>query len=63
VEVQPAHVVSLRPDLTKVNHNNADFVIYNKLFNDPIKLPKHRIAYVVRVDGAPLVWVYQLEKN
>jgi hypothetical protein len=63
VFAHPAHVIQLRDDLEIVRDINADYVIFNKLFNDSIKLPRHRTAYVVRAAGAPLVWVYQREPD
>ena len=61
IHAHPTHVVRLRPDLRLVDSLSADFVIFNRLFSDPIDLPRHRVAYVVRAAGAPLVWVYQKE--
>lgn len=63
IHAHPTHVVRLRHDLKLVDGMDADFVIYNNLFNDPVRLPRHRIAYVVRAAGAPLVWVYQKERE
>jgi 4-amino-4-deoxy-L-arabinose transferase-like glycosyltransferase len=59
IHAHPTHVVRLRPDLQLVDHMEADFVIFNNLFNNPVQLPRHVIGYVVRAAGAPLVWVYQ----
>ena len=32
---------------------------FNDLFNTRPKMPNHRVIYVVRAAGAPLVWVYE----
>jgi 4-amino-4-deoxy-L-arabinose transferase-like glycosyltransferase len=61
VYAHPAHVVKLRPDLKRVHTMDADFVIYNDLFNTMPKKHNLRLGYVVRAAGAPLVWVYQRE--
>lgn len=61
VYAHPKHVVQLRADLKGVDNMDADFVIFNNLFNNRPRLPKHQIAYVVRAAGAPLVWVYRKE--
>jgi len=37
----------------------ADYVIFNNLFNSLPKDLNHDLQYVVRAAGAPLVWVYQ----
>jgi hypothetical protein len=42
---------------------DADFIIFNNLFNTTPKLPHHRVAFVVRAAGAPLAWVYQREES
>ncbi len=64
VHAHPTNVVHLRSDLRRVpDAKVADFVIHNNLFTDPIKLPAHRTAYVVRAGDGPLVWVYQKEQG
>lgn len=55
----PRHVITLRPDLQWADNDSADFILYNRLFNPPLHAPRHRIGYVVRAAGAPLVWVYE----
>jgi 4-amino-4-deoxy-L-arabinose transferase-like glycosyltransferase len=62
IDANPRHVITLRPDLVWTEDNMADYIIYNELFNGPAQAPKHRIAYVVRAAGAPLVWVYEREE-
>ncbi|MCC6747024.1 MAG: glycosyltransferase family 39 protein [Deltaproteobacteria bacterium] len=60
VNAEPSHVLKVRDDLVPVRDPEADWVIYNQLFNDaPFRSPLHRQAYVVRAAGAPLVWVYR----
>lgn len=60
VHAHPTHVVNLREDLKRVDHvPQADYVIFNNLFNSLPKDLNHDLQYVVRAAGAPLVWVYQ----
>jgi 4-amino-4-deoxy-L-arabinose transferase-like glycosyltransferase len=61
VDANPRHVIELRPDLVWVEDDSADYIIYNQLFTGPVRAPRHRVAYVVRAAGAPLVWVYERE--
>ncbi len=61
MHAHPTHVLDLRADLQRVDHVAlADYVIFNDLFNTlPRELPRsHRLTYVVRAAGAPLVQVY-----
>ena len=58
--VHPTHVIALREDLRRVNGpGQAEYIIFNDLFNSRPKMPQHRLIYVVRAAGAPLVWVYE----
>lgn len=58
--VHPLHVVDLRPDLQRTeSFADADFVMWNDLFNSRPELPDHQIVHVVRAAGAPLVWVFK----
>ena len=62
VYAHPAHVVRLRPDLHQVSFvHQADYIIFNDLFNNRPRSDKHRVTYVVRAAGAPLAWVYERE--
>ena len=62
IYAHPAHVVRLRPDLRQVSFiPQADYIIFNDLFNNRPKSDKHRVTYVVRAAGAPLAWVYERE--
>ena len=59
IYAHPAHVVRLRPDLRQVSFvPQADYIIFNDLFNNRPKSDKHHVTYVVRAAGAPLAWVY-----
>jgi 4-amino-4-deoxy-L-arabinose transferase-like glycosyltransferase len=62
IDANPRHTITLRPDLVWTEDSMADYIIYNQLFTGPAHAPKHRIAYVVRAAGAPLVWVYEREE-
>ena len=58
--LHPTHVIALRDDLKRVNGpGQADYIMFNDLFNTRPKMPNHRVIYVVRAAGAPLVWVYE----
>lgn len=59
VMANPRHVIRFRPDINSGQGMSADYILYNQLFNGPIKAPSHRIVYVVRARNAPLVWVYK----
>ena len=62
IHAHPAHVVRLRPDLRQVSFvPQADYIIFNDLFNNAPRSEKHRVTYVVRVAGAPLAYVYERE--
>jgi hypothetical protein len=56
----PTHVVSLRDDLERVDvFEQADYVVFNKLYNEAPRTDQHHVIHVVRAGGAPLVWVYE----
>jgi hypothetical protein len=59
VFANPRHLIELRPDLVWQDDMNADYIVYNRLFNPPLRAPKHHVAHVVRAGRAPLVWVYE----
>jgi len=63
VYVHPTHVVQLRSDLKLTDRLDADFILYNNLFNNPLPWRDHQLAHVVRAAGAPLVWVYRKESG
>ncbi len=58
--VHPTHVIALRDDLKRVDGpGEADYVMFNDLFNTRPEMPEHHVVHVVRAAGAPLVWIYQ----
>lgn len=59
VYANPRHVIELRPDVRWADDASADYILYNKLFNPPLRAPDFRVAHVVRAGKAPLVWVYE----
>ena len=62
IHAHPAHVVRLRPDLRQVSFlPQADYIIFNDLFNNRPKSAIHRVTQVVRAAGAPLAWVFERE--
>jgi hypothetical protein len=63
VMANPRHLIQLRPDLVWDDYARADYIIYNKLQNGPLRAPDYRIAHVVRAGRAPLVWVYERERE
>jgi 4-amino-4-deoxy-L-arabinose transferase-like glycosyltransferase len=63
IVVNPRHLVELRPDLHWAEDQKVDFIIYNRMFNEPLRAPGFQIAHVVRAGKAPLVWVYERERE
>ena len=62
IAANPRHLINLRPDLSWSSDLGADYIIYNRTFNEPLQAPSFRVVHVVRAGQAPLAWVYARER-
>jgi 4-amino-4-deoxy-L-arabinose transferase-like glycosyltransferase len=59
VWANPRHIIHLRPDIVWTESLAVDYILYNSLFNDPIRAPDFRPVYSARAAGMPLATVYE----